>query len=108
MEYVILHKINIVSWCAWNDRLPTLTNLDAKGVDLNSIRCQRFDEDPESCDHVFCHCLVAQKIWSGVAKWWNLDVSKFTNLSIKLLISIIDHISIPEKLQRVFDAVVQV
>ncbi|GKG00077.1 RNA-directed DNA polymerase, eukaryota, reverse transcriptase zinc-binding domain protein, partial [Tanacetum coccineum] len=32
-------KVNINTWRAMNSRLPTRTNLDLRGMDLDSIRC---------------------------------------------------------------------
>ena len=41
-------KINIHSWRLSNNRLPTRFNLDARGIDLHSVRCPICDEDVET------------------------------------------------------------
>ncbi|GKF58335.1 RNA-directed DNA polymerase, eukaryota, reverse transcriptase zinc-binding domain protein [Tanacetum coccineum] len=67
-------KINICSWRITNRRIPTLINLDKRGIDLNSVRCQICDKDLETEDHLFIFCDLAIDIWNKVLNWWNLDL----------------------------------
>ncbi|GKC34441.1 Toll/interleukin-1 receptor domain-containing protein [Tanacetum coccineum] len=62
-------KINIHSWRLNNNRLPTRINLDARGIDLHSVRCPICDEDVETPQHLFIDCIVASQLWSMVANW---------------------------------------
>lgn len=41
------------------ERLPTRTNHNDRGTDLNSTRCPLCSEDQEPVTHVFCN-----------VKWW--------------------------------------
>nr|GEU83193.1 hypothetical protein [Tanacetum cinerariifolium] len=66
-------KINISSWRITNRRLPTLINLDKRGIDVNSVRCQICDNDLETEDHLFVFCDLAIYIWKKVLNRWNLD-----------------------------------
>ncbi|GKE46109.1 RNA-directed DNA polymerase, eukaryota, reverse transcriptase zinc-binding domain protein, partial [Tanacetum coccineum] len=47
-------------------RIPTRTNLDRRGIDLDSVRCPLCDEDLESEDHIFVSCEIASGIWKDV------------------------------------------
>ncbi|GJW01986.1 reverse transcriptase domain, reverse transcriptase zinc-binding domain protein [Tanacetum coccineum] len=65
-------KINIHSWRLRKDRLPTRSNLDARGIDLDSLRCPVCNDGIESTPHLFVWCTVAAKIWCMIKDWWGL------------------------------------
>lgn len=52
-------KISIMLWRIANRRLPTLVNLNSRGVDLDSIRCSVCNNGLETEDHLFVECQVA-------------------------------------------------
>ena len=62
-------KVNILVWRLGLGRLPTLDNLDRKGVDLNSILCPSCTGMVESIVHVFFVCNVACEVWRGIGIW---------------------------------------
>ncbi|GJT72751.1 RNA-directed DNA polymerase, eukaryota, reverse transcriptase zinc-binding domain protein [Tanacetum coccineum] len=55
-------KVNILTWRVINRRIPTRTNLDRRGIDLDSVHCPLCDEDLESEDHIFVSCEIASGI----------------------------------------------
>ena len=57
-------KINIHSWRFTIDRLPTKFNLDARGIDLDTIRCPICDEDIETSQILFLDCINAKSLLS--------------------------------------------
>nr|GEU50440.1 reverse transcriptase domain, reverse transcriptase zinc-binding domain protein [Tanacetum cinerariifolium] len=54
------------------DRLPTRSNLDARGIDLDSLRCPVCKDDIESTPHLFVGYTVAADIWCMIKDWWGL------------------------------------
>lgn len=64
-------KVNISSCRSRNERLPTLVNLDKRGIDLNSTRCPICDDAQEMEFHLFGKCRVAKEVWSNVFEWWS-------------------------------------
>ncbi|XP_071740119.1 uncharacterized protein [Rutidosis leptorrhynchoides] len=53
-------------------RLPTLLELDKRGIDLNSVRCPICDNDIESLDHSLLTCKLAKDIWEKIFEWWKM------------------------------------
>ncbi|GJU00433.1 putative RNA-directed DNA polymerase, eukaryota, reverse transcriptase zinc-binding domain protein [Tanacetum coccineum] len=49
-------KVNILTWRVSNKRFPTRSNLDSRGIDLDSTRCPLCDNDIETEDHVLVYC----------------------------------------------------
>ncbi|PWA61100.1 hypothetical protein CTI12_AA376090 [Artemisia annua] len=58
------------------DRLPTRSNLDARGIDIDSLRCPVCNDAIESTTHLFVECTVAADIWSRIKDWWGLTPEK--------------------------------
>nr|GEV11831.1 retrovirus-related Pol polyprotein from transposon TNT 1-94 [Tanacetum cinerariifolium] len=63
-------KINIHSRRLRKDRLPTRSNLDARGIDLDSLRCPVCINGIASTPHLFIGCRVAAHIWCMIKDWW--------------------------------------
>ncbi|GKA04907.1 RNA-directed DNA polymerase, eukaryota, reverse transcriptase zinc-binding domain protein [Tanacetum coccineum] len=68
-----------------NSRLPTRTNLDLRGMDLDSIRCAVCDEEIETEEHVFVHCKIVVDIWKDIFKLWKIPILHLNNLFDVLL-----------------------
>ncbi|PWA60765.1 hypothetical protein CTI12_AA382310 [Artemisia annua] len=66
-------KINIHSWRFSIDRLPTKFNLDARGIDLDTVRCPICDEDIETSQNLFLDCIIAKSLFSMVSSWWAIQ-----------------------------------
>ncbi|GKC53088.1 reverse transcriptase domain, reverse transcriptase zinc-binding domain protein [Tanacetum coccineum] len=62
----------VVSWRLCKDRLPTRSNLDARGIDLDSLRCPVCNDAIESTHHLFFECPVAANTWYMIKDWWGL------------------------------------
>ncbi|GKD70354.1 reverse transcriptase domain, reverse transcriptase zinc-binding domain protein [Tanacetum coccineum] len=63
-------KVNVFSWRLSLDRLPTRTNLNARGIDVHSSRCPVCDDALETSQHLFVECCVAVGLWNMVKTWW--------------------------------------
>ncbi|GJY25069.1 RNA-directed DNA polymerase, eukaryota, reverse transcriptase zinc-binding domain protein [Tanacetum coccineum] len=92
-------KVNINTWRIIHKRDPTRSNLDYRGVDLDSVRCPICDDEIESEEHIFVMCNVAREAWKNIMLWWKIDNTSAINLA--------DRVSLPTKLLKVFDVVVQ-
>ncbi|GJS70033.1 RNA-directed DNA polymerase, eukaryota, reverse transcriptase zinc-binding domain protein [Tanacetum coccineum] len=78
-------------------------NLNARGIELHSIRCPLCDEDIETEEHIFVRCKIALDTWRNVLKWWNITNIHFNNLYN--VIHLADYVPIAGKHSRFFDAV---
>ncbi|XP_071712589.1 uncharacterized protein [Rutidosis leptorrhynchoides] len=65
-------KVEVFMWRVLNMRIPVLTELDKRGIDLDSVRCPLCDDDIESIDHSMIFCRLTMDIWERLYKWWNL------------------------------------
>ncbi|PWA85898.1 reverse transcriptase domain, Reverse transcriptase zinc-binding domain protein [Artemisia annua] len=90
-------KINIHSWRLSKDRLPTRSNLDARGIDIDSLRCPVCNDAIESTPHLFVECTIASDIWSRIKDWWGL-VCTLNNLDGILSWHETAHLNTKEKL----------
>ncbi|GKC93798.1 RNA-directed DNA polymerase, eukaryota [Tanacetum coccineum] len=96
-------KINILAWRLINDRLPTRSNLDSRGIDLHSLLCPVCDDVIESAQHLFLHCNLACNLWSSVFKWWKVDNVPNTILD---LITWVDSANLPDVAKNILDGVI--
>ena len=67
-------KVNVFAWRLRLNRLPSLVNLDRRGVDLDSLLCPICGGDVETVNHLFFSCPMAMDLWSLLARWWGMDI----------------------------------
>ncbi|GKA91273.1 putative RNA-directed DNA polymerase [Tanacetum coccineum] len=90
-------KLNILTWRISLDRIPTRSNLDSRGIDLDSILCPVCNDEIETSQHL--DCSIAKSSWILVSKCWGFhDYPK----DLPSLIKWADNTN-----ARIFDAVVQ-
>ncbi|XP_071712198.1 uncharacterized protein [Rutidosis leptorrhynchoides] len=63
-------KVEVFVWRDRRKRLPTLVELDKRGIDLHSVRCPICDDDIETVDHSLLLCKHVIVIWNKVFMWW--------------------------------------
>ncbi|XP_071731446.1 uncharacterized protein [Rutidosis leptorrhynchoides] len=73
-------KVELFIWRARLKRLPTMVELDKRGMDLGTVRCPVCDNGLETVEHSIILCNFALDIWKRVFDWWNLG--PYTNMSI--------------------------
>ncbi|XP_071699930.1 uncharacterized protein [Rutidosis leptorrhynchoides] len=61
-------KVEVFIWRVMNGRLPVLSELDKRGIDLHSIRCPICDNDIETVQHALFQCIKSKKILGKGAK----------------------------------------
>ncbi|XP_071718427.1 uncharacterized protein [Rutidosis leptorrhynchoides] len=74
-------KVGILMWRASQNKLPVRSELDRRGIDLDSVRCPVCNDDIESINHTFIHCKTASDIWDRIFKWWNLNSTVFADIT---------------------------
>ncbi|XP_071729191.1 uncharacterized protein [Rutidosis leptorrhynchoides] len=58
--------------------------LDKRGIDLNSVRCQNCDDDVENIGHALLSCKNVRELWEKIFGWWGVDFP--TTVSLKNLL----------------------
>nr|GEU97638.1 RNA-directed DNA polymerase, eukaryota [Tanacetum cinerariifolium] len=66
-------KVNVFSWRARRDCLPTRVQLIRRGVPLESTNCPLCRSCEEDIHHVLFRCDVAWTVFRRVCHWWDLD-----------------------------------
>ncbi|GKC45716.1 RNA-directed DNA polymerase, eukaryota, partial [Tanacetum coccineum] len=74
-------KVNIFIWRLRLDKLPTLVNMDRKGIDIDSLICPICNEHVENVDHLFFSCEMAHDLWGLLARWCTLDIPEVSNIT---------------------------
>ncbi|GJZ19505.1 RNA-directed DNA polymerase, eukaryota [Tanacetum coccineum] len=74
-------KVNVFSWRARRDRLPTRVNLSRRGVLLDSHLCPLCTAAMEDVQHVFFRCDVARVVLRKICRWWDLDWQEICSFS---------------------------
>ena len=64
-------KVRIFAWKMCMNALPTLVNLQRRGINTYDI-CPACGKEPESNFHIFVKCEVARRVWSC---WVNSHVN---------------------------------
>ncbi|GJZ00491.1 RNA-directed DNA polymerase, eukaryota [Tanacetum coccineum] len=62
------------------DKLPTLANMDKKGIDVASLLYPVCNAHVENVDHLFFSCGMAQDLWGLLVRWCTLDISDVSNI----------------------------
>ncbi|XP_071715102.1 uncharacterized protein [Rutidosis leptorrhynchoides] len=73
-------KVEIFIWRVLKRRIPVRTELDKRGIDLDTVRCPLCDDDVETTEHSMIFCRHSMEIWDKVYKWWKLG--SFANFSL--------------------------
>ncbi|XP_071705038.1 uncharacterized protein [Rutidosis leptorrhynchoides] len=73
-------KVGLFVWRVKQKRIPVRTELDKRGIDLDSVRCPVCNKDLETAEHILLHCDFAKDLWSRIFKWWNANRQPYTIL----------------------------
>ncbi|GJZ90239.1 putative RNA-directed DNA polymerase, eukaryota, reverse transcriptase zinc-binding domain protein [Tanacetum coccineum] len=88
-------KVNVFLWRLSLNELPSMVNLDRKGIDVGSVLCLICLDDVESVNHLFFSCELAKVLWDLLAKWWELDIPVCANISEWYVW--LDYVHVPSK-----------
>ena len=73
-------KVNVFMWRLGLNKLPTLVNMDRKGIDVASLLCPICSEHVECVDHLFFSCDMTRDIWALLTRWCQLDIPEISNI----------------------------
>ncbi|XP_071728620.1 uncharacterized protein [Rutidosis leptorrhynchoides] len=73
-------KINIFIWRAIKCKIRTRSELDKRGIDLNTLLCPLCDTEVEIVDHILISCHNVKHIWHLPLKWWNFNTLNISNI----------------------------
>ncbi|XP_022020022.1 uncharacterized protein LOC110920094 [Helianthus annuus] len=65
-------KVNFLAWRLSLNRLPTVDNLEARGLQVGSSMCSFCGLQRETAEHLFVSCRLSQVVWDFVATWCKL------------------------------------
>ncbi|GJX76532.1 RNA-directed DNA polymerase, eukaryota [Tanacetum coccineum] len=74
-------KVNVFMWRLSLDKLPTLVNLDRKGIDVASLLCLVCCECVENVNHLFFSCGMSRDLWTRLARWCDFNIPEISHLS---------------------------
>ena len=72
-------KVNVFIWKLRLGKLPTLVNMDRRGIDVDSLLCPICKENVECVDHLFFLCGMAKDLWGLLARWCSLDFPELSS-----------------------------
>lgn len=61
-------------------RIPVRSELDKRGIDLDSLLCPICNSEIETVDHVIVGCNFSKDIWAKVAGWWKVRLSPLSSV----------------------------
>lgn len=67
-------KVNLFVWRLVRNCIPTFTNLFARGIDIETLRCLQCQHGVETIVHVFKNCYLALETRSLITRWCGLDL----------------------------------
>ncbi|XP_071699418.1 uncharacterized protein [Rutidosis leptorrhynchoides] len=76
----IPQKVEIFAWRAKPKRLSVSSELDKRGMDLDSILYSLCEEEIENVDHSLSKCKKVVEFWKAFLKWWNILDSSLNSL----------------------------
>ncbi|XP_071695233.1 uncharacterized protein [Rutidosis leptorrhynchoides] len=76
----IPQKVEIFVWRAKLNRLPVRSELDKRGMDLDTILCPICGDETKSVDHLLFKCKKVIEFWKFFLKWWNIPDSRLNSL----------------------------
>ncbi|KAJ0927467.1 putative reverse transcriptase zinc-binding domain-containing protein [Helianthus annuus] len=62
-------KVEILSWRAEQDRVPTRAALGRRNINIPSLLCPICGTLPETDEHLFVSCGFAQSVWAVISQW---------------------------------------
>ncbi|GKV27405.1 hypothetical protein SLEP1_g36578 [Rubroshorea leprosula] len=78
---IIPSKISAFNWLLMQDRIPTKSNLQKRGIisGLGDGKCALCEGEIEDSSHLFLKCRVAKWLWKACGKWWGISVNLENN-----------------------------
>ncbi|GKE37110.1 RNA-directed DNA polymerase, eukaryota, reverse transcriptase zinc-binding domain protein [Tanacetum coccineum] len=88
------------------NKLPTLDNMNSKGIDVDSLLCPICHNYVECTDHLFFACDMAKEMWSSLGRWCSLVLPECS--SIHEWFSWIDAAHMPKRPKIILEGVTSI
>ncbi|GKF61568.1 RNA-directed DNA polymerase, eukaryota, reverse transcriptase zinc-binding domain protein, partial [Tanacetum coccineum] len=63
------------------DKLPSMVNMERKGIDIDSLLCPMCGDHVENVDHLFFSYGMARELWRLLARWCDLDIPSVASIA---------------------------
>ncbi|XP_071740572.1 uncharacterized protein [Rutidosis leptorrhynchoides] len=77
----IPQKVVIFVWRAKLKRLPIRSELDKRGIDLDTVLCPLCGDEIETVEHSLIKCKMVIDFWKSFLRWWNIPVDNLNDLN---------------------------
>ncbi|KAJ9560860.1 hypothetical protein OSB04_006020 [Centaurea solstitialis] len=74
-------KINVFIWRMLHNALPSLINLQARGIQVESTNCVFCGLEREDLDHCLFRCCKVEVIWRKVWSWCKISAPRFDSVA---------------------------
>ena len=74
-------KVNVFVWRVLKGRLPVLTELDKRGIDLHTLLCPCCGNNVETINHSMLLCDMSWRVWEKVFNWWKFGCVDMITIS---------------------------
>lgn len=93
---LILSKVLVVVWRAERNRIPTLVELNLKGIGIPSILCPICDNDSRTVDHILAKWDWVSHLWKNIFSWRGFEIKRGS--SFFKIIDFINNLSLENNL----------
>ncbi|GJT76643.1 retrovirus-related pol polyprotein from transposon TNT 1-94 [Tanacetum coccineum] len=73
-------KVDVFMWRLNLDKLPSMVNMERKGIDIDSLLCLVCGDHVENVDPLFFSCGMARELWRLLARWFDLDIPSVASI----------------------------
>ena len=67
-------KFGILIWRVRLGRIACRDVLNNMGIDVDSLLCPRCNNEVETIEHALFRCEEVRRLWSLLARWWDMDI----------------------------------
>ncbi|XP_076931992.1 uncharacterized protein LOC143597359 [Bidens hawaiensis] len=96
-------KVGILAWRIELERIPAMTLLATRNIDVGSVSCPTCGDMDETVEHFFVSCGVAQLVWQAVSSW--CKIPSILALNIHDLLDWYKLTNFPKRKAKMFHAI---
>ncbi|XP_071731784.1 uncharacterized protein [Rutidosis leptorrhynchoides] len=100
---LIPQKIGIFIWRVVKGRIAVKTELEKRGIVLDTLLCPMCNNVPESIDHAILSCKTAQEVWEGIHKWWKINLP--SHITLEELLGGSNYVNFSGKISKIWQAI---
>ncbi|KAL4571000.1 hypothetical protein LXL04_017750 [Taraxacum kok-saghyz] len=73
-------KVMCFIWRANQGRIPTMTELEKRGIPIEDRICGYCSQVEEDCSHILWHCSFVATVWHWIFKWCDVHIPTIGNI----------------------------